>query len=158
MNQNFDTSPNDKKTISPLKFFKARPLFLLTWWVWVHNFIKSKFSLSPAQLPSSLISASPSTRCHGSPNLYPSAKAKKKLKRTIWNQTPKPPNTHTLPLFSVSKCEAVSTLKEWRSLWSDAATGQIGGSDDTGLFLIEKSLKFPLVQSPPVPTRFICDS
>ena len=106
-------------------------------------------------LSSSLISASPSTRCHGSPNSYPTAKAKKKLKLTIWNQTPK--HSHS-PSLSVSNCEAVSTLKEWRSLWSDAATGQIGGSNDTGLFLIEKSLKSPLVKSPPVPTRFICDS
>ena len=38
MTQNFDTSPNDKKTVSPLKFFKARPLFLLIW-VWVHKFV-----------------------------------------------------------------------------------------------------------------------
>ena len=150
MTQNFDTSPNNKKTVSPLKFFKARLLFLLTWWVWVHNFIKSKFSLSPPwSLPllQPVVTAA-STHTH------------QQKQRKNWNlpfETKPPKHSHS-PSFSVSKCEAVSTLKEWRSLWSDAATGKIGGSDDTGLFLIEKSLKSPLVQSPPVPTRFICDS
>ena len=107
MTQNFDTSPNNKKTVSPLKFFKARPLFLLTWWVWVHNFIKSKFSLSPPwSLPllQPVVTAA-STHTH------------QQKQRKNWNLPfeTKPPNTHTLPL-SLSPSVKLSQLSRSEGL------------------------------------------
>ena len=119
MTQNFDTSPSKKKTVSPLKFFKARSLFILTWWVWVHNFIRSNFSLSyaAALLLALCLSFNPLS---WQPQLTPINKSKEKTE--TYHLKPNP-QTLTLSLFlCLQVCEVVSTLMEWRSLWSDTAT------------------------------------
>ena len=115
MTQNFDTSPNDKKTFSPLKFFKARPPFLLIWWVWVHNFIKSKFSLScaAALLLDLCLSFKPLSRQAAPIHTH------QQKQRKNWNLPfeTKPPNTHThtLPL-SLSPSVKLSQLSRSEGL------------------------------------------